>query len=250
MNQQKPKAAACEVRQEHYKKLWETDLLGATGAAPGYCCFSMWCTCCASYQLRKRALHGDMTRYLCCGGFLPCSGRCGEAKCPEFCLGVETILCFAQSVASTRWMIQDEMQLQNTKCDNCLIATTVALQYISCIFSCIAMFVGSDEVRQAAHIIDCIADSVWCSVCACMQTQHKVQLDARDANPALIMPLNPYMAPLAQAMGVPTNNIPPPPQQPGGGYAYPPPGGAYPPPPPAGYPPPPAGYPAYPPPQK
>ncbi|KAG7674836.1 hypothetical protein Ndes2526B_g07676 [Nannochloris sp. 'desiccata'] len=240
---QNPKTAACEVRQEHYRKLWETDLLHATGAAPGYCCFSMWCTCCASYQLRKRALHGDMTRYLCCGGYLPCSGRCGEAKCPEFCLGVETVCCFAQSVASTRWMIQDEMQLQNTKCDNCLIATTIILQYISCIFSCVAMFVGNDGIREAARIIDCIADSVWCSVCACMQTQHKVQLDARDANPALIMPLNPYMAPLAQTMNLPQ-------QQPGGGYAYPPPGAAYPPqggaypPPPAGYPPPPAaGYP-------
>lgn len=27
--------------------------------------------------------------------------------------------CFAQSVASTRWGIQDEMHLQNTQCDNC-----------------------------------------------------------------------------------------------------------------------------------
>jgi hypothetical protein len=112
------------------------------------------------------------------------------------------------------------------------------------------MIIGNDAIREAAHIIDCVADSLYCSICACMQTQHKVQLDARDANPALIMPFSPYMAPLAQTMGVPINT--PPPQQPGGGYAYPPPGAAYPPPgaAPAGYPPPPAGYPAayYPPP--
>ena len=163
----KKQNVACEVRAQHYKKTWETDLMHATGTSPGYCCFSLWCSCCASYSLRKRALHGDMTRYLCCGGYLPCSGRCGEQKCPEFCLGVETFLCFSQSVASTRWMIQDEMQLMNTKCDNCLIATAVALQYISCIFSIVACFINNDAVREAAYIIDWIADAVWCSVCAC-----------------------------------------------------------------------------------
>jgi hypothetical protein len=119
MNKPRLSNTAAEVRQNHYQKTWDTDLKGAPCAAPGYCCFSVWCSWCASYQLRKRALHGDMTRYLCCGGFLPCSGRCGEAKCPEVCLCLETVFCFPQSVASTRWMIQDEMQLQNTKCDNC-----------------------------------------------------------------------------------------------------------------------------------
>ena len=252
MDKKKIRNAACEVRQSHYVKTWQTDLMGAPGASLGYCCFSAFCSCCASYQLRKRALHGDMTRYTCCGGYLPCSGRCGEQNCPAFCLGMETVFCFAQSVASTRWMVQDEMQLQNTQCDNCLIATTIALQYISCIFSCIAMFVNVEGVREAAHIIDWIADAMWCSVCACMQTQHKVQLDARDADPSLIQPLNPYMAPIKQAMGVPVapmagepvHGVPP--QGAGAGYGYPPP------PPQAGgyYPPPPSGYPSQQPPNK
>ena len=44
---------------------------------------------CASYQLRKQALYNDMTRYTCCNGAFPCSGRCGEQKCPQFCLCVE-----------------------------------------------------------------------------------------------------------------------------------------------------------------
>ena len=280
MSDAKPRYAACEVRKEHYVKHWDTDLMHATGTAPGYCCFSIWCSCCASYQLRKRALYNDMTRYLCCAGYLPCSGRCGEQKCPEFCLATETFCCFAQSVASTRYLIQDQMQLENTKCDNCLIATAVILQYVSCIFSIVAMFVNNDGVRQAAHIIDCIADSIWCSVCACMQTQHKVQLDARDANPSLLMPPSPFMAPLMQEMGAPPMGPPqgypassgqayppPPPQQqhqqqqqmgsypPQGAYpppqpqgAYPPPQGAYPPPQPQGAYPPPQPQGAYPPP--
>lgn len=107
------------------------------------------------------------------------------------------------------------------------------------------------------------------SVCACMQTQHKVQLDARDKNPGLVMPNNPYMAPVFQQMGMaipPTGPPPgypvgpaaqqqayiPPPQQPppvAGGYSYgAPQAQSYPPPqqgygyPPPAYPPPPQPY--------
>ena len=94
-----------------------------------------------------------------------------------------------------------------------------------------------------------------------MQTQHKVQLDCRDANPGLVMTGNPYMAPVHQQMGIPAGypqGGPPqggPPQQAYGAYQAPPPQAGYgrgptgyPPPAPAqGYPPPAQGY--YPPPQ-
>ncbi|BBG97559.1 hypothetical protein Prudu_006733 [Prunus dulcis] len=30
-----------------------------------------------------------MSRYKCCAGFMPCSGRFGEVHCPELCLGTE-----------------------------------------------------------------------------------------------------------------------------------------------------------------
>lgn len=45
---------------------------------PGFCCYAVLCGWCASYQLRRQALYGDMGRYLCCAGAWPCSGRCGE----------------------------------------------------------------------------------------------------------------------------------------------------------------------------
>lgn len=224
-----------EARSKAYHRVWATDLMGTTGASPGYCCYSIWCPWCASYQLRKRALYGDMSRYLCCAGYLPCSGRCGEAKCPSCCLCLEVCICFNQSVASTRWMLQDEMHLSNTKCDNCIIATTVFFQYLSCIFSCIALCV--DGMQEAACILDFIADCMWCSMCACMQTQHKLQLDARDQDPNLVQPLHPFMAPVQQQM-----HFVPPKGQPVGaapsGQGYPPPPQGYPPPPPQGYPPP------------
>ena len=88
------------------------------------CFVSIFCNCCASYAMRKRTLYNDMSRYICCGGHCPCSGKMNEDQCPEFCLCLETVCCFAQSVASTRFMIQDEMHLENTPCDNCLVVRT------------------------------------------------------------------------------------------------------------------------------
>ncbi|GMP43539.1 hypothetical protein CsSME_00012861 [Camellia sinensis var. sinensis] len=114
------------VRQ-NYRNLWHTDLMRSITADPAYCCFSALCAPCVSYMLRKRALYGDMSRYTCCGGYMPCSGRCGESQCPELCLCTEVFLCFANSVASTRFMLQDEFNIQTTQCDNCIIVLSLSL---------------------------------------------------------------------------------------------------------------------------
>lgn len=100
-------------------------------------------------------------RYVCCAGYMPCSGRCGESKCPELCLATEVracvrdtcvlvplgvllifssdqpdfqaFLCFGSSVASTRFLLQDEFNIQTTQCDNCIIVltTTTSLPLLS-----------------------------------------------------------------------------------------------------------------------
>nr|XP_033512224.1 uncharacterized protein LOC104096917 [Nicotiana tomentosiformis] len=92
-------------------------------------------------------------RYTCCGGYMPCSGRCGESHCPELCLCTEVFLCFANSVASTRFMLQDEFNLQTTKCDNCIIGFMFCLQQVACIFSCIACITGSNELQEASRVL-------------------------------------------------------------------------------------------------
>ncbi|KAL4420302.1 hypothetical protein ABPG77_001392 [Micractinium sp. CCAP 211/92] len=239
--------AKMELRQQQYNRNWKTDLTGATCASPGFCCLSIFCGQCVSYHLRKRYLRGDMTRYLCCNGDWPCSGRCGESSSPQLCLCLEVTFCFAQSVASTRWGIQDEMHLQNTQCDNCIIGTMIAAQYLACLCWIAACISGNDTMNELAQLTDNIADILWCSVCACMQTQHKVQLDERDNNPGIVVA--PYAAPAPQTMQGGAGGYPP---QPYGAYAAPPPqaGMSYPPPPPGygapppgGYPPPPQGYP-------
>mmetsp|Transcript_34533 Transcript_34533/g.65973 ORF Transcript_34533/g.65973 Transcript_34533/m.65973 type:complete len:198 (-) Transcript_34533:12-605(-) len=147
--------------------------------APCWCLASVVCPCCMSYNMRYRALYNRMDNYQCCAGYMPCSGHCGESSAPEVCLALETVCCFSQSVLSTRFLLQDDLRIQNSKCDNCLMAFAFCLQQLSCICDIIAMFDRSFE--DAANLIDLISDLVFCSMCACMQAQHKIQLDVRDA---------------------------------------------------------------------
>ncbi|KAJ0974450.1 hypothetical protein J5N97_016415 [Dioscorea zingiberensis] len=242
-----------QLRQS-YRNVWHTDLMSTIQADFPYCCLSLWCGPCVSYMLRKRALYNDMSRYVCCAGYLPCSGKCGESHCPELCLCTEVFLCFGNSVASTRFMLQDEFNIQTTQCDNCIIGFMFCLQQLACIFSIVACIVGSDELREASQILNCLSDFVYCTVCACMQTQHKVEMDKRDGKfgPPAVMAVPPV-----QQMSRIDQHVPPPvgyaPQSGyGQPYGYPPqaygqpaypPAGAYPPSgyPPAGYPP--SGYP-------
>lgn len=235
--------------RQNYRNLWHTDLTNTIQADPRYCCFAFWCGPCASYLLRKRALYNDMSRYVCCAGYMPCSGRCGESRCPEFCLCTEVFLCFGNSVASTRFLLQDEFNIQTTQCDNCIIGFMFCLQQIACIFSIVAMIVGSDEISEASQLLSCLADMVYCTVCACMQTQHKVQMDKRDGmfgpQPVMGVPPSQQMSRIDQPYPSTVGYAPHQPPAYGQHYGYPPapqahgyPGPAYPPPgyPPSGYP--------------
>ncbi|CAJ2676543.1 uncharacterized protein LOC123914098 isoform X2 [Trifolium pratense] len=212
-----------QVRQ-NYRNLWHTDLMRTIQVDTPYCCFSLWCAPCVSYLLRKRALYDDMSRYTCCAGYMPCSGRCGESKCPEFCLCTEVFLCFGNSVASTRFLLQDEFNIQTTQCDNCIIGFMLCLNQVACIFSIVAMIVGSEEISEASQILSCLADFVYCTVCACMQTQHKVEMDKRDGKfgpqPVMSVPPPQQMSRIDQPVPPSVGYAP----QPGYGqnYGYPP----------------------------
>lgn len=180
-----------------YQQTWETSLLQAPCKQPCCCLTSAFCPPCVSYALRRRVLYNDLRSYLCCGGYCPCSGRMCESSCPWLCLALEVTLCYPQSVFVTRFMIQDEMQIHNTQCDNCLIGTVIVLQYISCILQCAACITGNDELEIVADAFSLFADLVYCSVCACMQAQHKSQLDERDRHPNIVLgtPFPPDLAP-------------------------------------------------------
>ncbi|KAL0393573.1 UNVERIFIED_CONTAM: hypothetical protein Slati_4323500 [Sesamum latifolium] len=242
--------------RQNYRNLWHTDLMRTIQQDPPWPDSSLGFGTtvtrvdfdgpCVSYMLRKRALYNDMSRYVCCAGYMPCSGRCGESRCPEFCLATEVFLCFANSVASTRFMLQDEFNIQTTQCDNCIIGFMFCLQQIACIFSIVAMIVGSEEISEASQILSCLSDLVYCS--------HNTRLKWTSEMVSLVHSPR-WQCQLcskcrASISHTPTVGYPPPAY--GGQPAYPPAYGQpnYPPqgagyPPPAGYPPagyPPAGY--------
>lgn len=221
--------------RQNYARQWHTDLMGAVSAECPWCCFAVACPCVVSYMLRQRTLYYDMSRYTCCGGYMPCSGQCGEQKCPEVCLATEVLVCFAPSVATTRFLIQDQFHIQTSQCDNCIIGFMFCLQQAACICSLVACITGNGDIGDIAQALNWLSDIVYCSVCACMQAQHKVELDKRDGKfgdaPAVQPPPPQQMSRMDVGQypqqGYPPSGYPPqgyPPQ------AYPPQGGApYPP---------------------
>ena len=75
----------------------------------------------------------------------------------------QVFFCFTQSVASTRWAIQDQQRIMNTPCDNCLIGTMIFCQYLACLCDIAACLSGSQEIAELAHLIDITAQAIWCS---------------------------------------------------------------------------------------
>ena len=60
-------------------------------------------------------------------------------------------------------MLQDEMHIQNTPCDNCLIGTMIFCSYLSCLCYIAACISGNDILEELAQCIDLIAQTVWCT---------------------------------------------------------------------------------------
>lgn len=80
----------------------------------------------------------------------------------------------------------------------------VALQYLACIFQIAACLLQNEDLQSFADLLNIIADATYCSVCACMQTQHKAQLDVRDGlvppKDGILMAPPPVMAVRARSL--------------------------------------------------
>ena len=169
---------------EKLPNMWHSELLRTPLEDPLYCCYSIWCSRCAAYGLRGRVLDNDWSRYQCCGGSMPCSGSCGEEKCPRLCAVLEVIMCFTLAVTVTRSMLQDALQTKNTKCDNCILASMFFAHYLNCLCWILAAVTNVPFIDDVAIVTDRIADiyhcTPFCTCCSCIQTQHKLELDKRD----------------------------------------------------------------------
>ncbi|CAF2058083.1 unnamed protein product [Brassica napus] len=171
-----------QLRQS-YRNVWQSDLMSTVTADTPYCCFSCFCGPCVSYLLRKRALYNDMSRYTCCGGYMPCSGRCGESKCPQLCLATEHLLALCCKMNSTSTQhnatiaslysssFSLRLYFHEYYCvyyrSHIFFAASqgfmFCLNQIPCIFSLVACIVGSDELSEASQLLSCLADMVYCT---------------------------------------------------------------------------------------
>ena len=129
----------------------------------------------------SHADHKGIDDFMCCQGYF---GQCCCLDTTTFLKGSPVGLClegcccpmFSLSIA--RIHLMDSKQMRPDPCDWQIIACSNFLQFISCILDIIAIFVK--EAREAAIIVDLIADLFTCSVAGCMgaQVYHEIKKDA------------------------------------------------------------------------
>eukprot|EP00049_Salpingoeca_infusionum_P027888 m.34858 g.34858 ORF g.34858 m.34858 type:complete len:192 (+) comp9822_c0_seq1:375-950(+) len=163
-------------RRETYQQHWSSGFWSSPCEDPGFCLLSLFCSQCVSYHLRSRYLKYDLSRYECCAGEqdlpMECC-YCRDTACPWFWLGVETTFCHPMSMMGTRNALQDDLQLENTCADKSIFCLMFGVRLFSCLFR-------SCGCLPLANFCEAQANNCFLCVCACIQTQTKLQLDARD----------------------------------------------------------------------
>jgi len=155
---------------------------------PGIFCFACCCAPCSACSLRRKVLQGNMQYYRCCQGYF--DGICcwksgwGEQDCPDMCNCIEAFCCMSCSISSSRFAVMDHYQLQSDICDRRIIGFNNCMQWLSCICHLAAIFIR--DLRQAAQLVDRIADIVYMITQACMQTQVYHELNYRESIGGLV----------------------------------------------------------------
>ncbi|KAK9904794.1 hypothetical protein WJX75_002709 [Coccomyxa subellipsoidea] len=112
---------------------------------------------------------------------------------PDLCLRSEVLCCFCYASLATRWIIQDQMHIQNTCADDCITSKTL------CLRNCLSYLCCSSNARAGAR------GPLVCFAFPCMAAQQTAMLDMRDANPTIIRPpFDPIRAPKLQVMNAPS----------------------------------------------
>jgi len=152
--------------KSEYVGTWKVEMFDTCCAAPGDFCLACLCPWCTAYQHRTYMLDSWNRPYYCCGGLFPCC--CLANDCPRECLCLEVCFCLSCAVSGNRMMVQQQYQLMNTCCDECILWSTCMLSWVLCILQAVGVPVNQ-ELRNCA-------DLIYCTVLGCMQTQHGIQL--------------------------------------------------------------------------
>lgn len=193
---------------------FQTSMMDAPCADPGYFCFGCFCPCCAACHLRKKLL-GDSfaTEYSCCQmesvGFQPCCYSMCECfkTCPDVGLCLEACCCTGCSLSFTRIHAMHKWQLQPDPMDYTCIQFSNCMQVLRCVCDILAIFNRSFE--QAAHCVDCVADCAFHVTAGCMlaQTNHEINFRAMpSAGVATPVSSDVQPVPHATAQPAPANN--------------------------------------------
>jgi hypothetical protein len=157
---------------------------------------------------RMRALetrypgHDAMQNYACCQGFFDdaCCGKVGGCLapfrgCPLVGLCLEALCCHGCAVSSTRMFVMMEWQLDVDPMDNQIIRFSNCMQCLAVICRLAAMF--DESFRDAAELIECIADIVYYATTGCMHAQVMAELKHQ----------GPWGAMAMGSVGVPTGSM-------------------------------------------
>ena len=107
-----------------------------------------------------------------------CVDTSNKCKGNQFALCLEGCCCPVFSLSIARLHIMDKKRIRPDPCDYRIIACSNFLQLLSCVLDIVAHFVK--ELRDAAVILDCIADCFTLSAAGCMGAQIKHELSKED----------------------------------------------------------------------
>ena len=148
-------------------------ILSACGAPCGF-------TACYAREAVLNKYHNGINDFVCCQGYIPQCCCCNPSTwCKGSTLGLycEGCCCPVFSLSIARIHLMQSKRIRPDPQDWQIIHCSNVLQLLSCIFDIVAIFV--EQAREAAHIVDLIADCFTLSVAGCMgaQVYHEIKKD-------------------------------------------------------------------------
>ena len=125
--------------------------------------------------VRPQVLEHTGEEWSCCQGEfdgMPCTGcvtgPCNGLPAPVG-MACEAFCCHGCAVSSTRMYVMRKYRLGPDPMDYQIIRFSNCMQYLSCFCHILACI--DDSFREAAQIVDCIADVVYYATTGCMTAQ-------------------------------------------------------------------------------
>lgn len=181
--------------KQNNPETFATPLAKACCAEPGCCCIAtlgtpLGCTACYSRKSVLDTYYNGIQDFVCLQGYLDCCCCKVSSCCPGSMIGLccEGFWCNVLAISIARLHLMEKKRIRPDPMDYQIIACANCLQLLACLFDILAIFIS--ELREAACIIDIVADLVMCSVGGCMGTQvyHEIKEDKKKgiANPELM----------------------------------------------------------------